>query len=51
MHLIKEPGFVIVLGTLRFPLQTITNAPFFETPVSPEAQEGQTSLFLTEEVS
>lgn len=34
-HLTSEPGFVIVVLTLRFPLQTKTNTPFFETAASP----------------
>lgn len=37
MHLTEEPGFVIVLRALRFPLRTITNTPFFETAASPAA--------------
>lgn len=40
-----------MLSTLRFPLQTITNTPFFETPASLGVQEGQPSLFPTEKVS
>lgn len=39
-----------MLSTLRFPLQTITNTPFFETPASLRAKK-DSPLFPTGKVS